>query len=101
MKFIILKSHYMSKDRIILKKDIDICHATATLGYLLEMGTFNKKDDVLILSEDTDSIQIRSKAIYRNTKGYYIKENNKRKYLVNVEEIEQIIKKFKKLLEDK
>lgn len=99
MKFIILKSHYMSKDRIILRKKIDKYNATATLGYLLEMGTFNKNDDVLILSEDTDSIQIRPKAIYKNSKGYYIKEDNKRKYIQNEEEIESYIKYFKNRLE--
>lgn len=100
MKFIILKSHYMSKDRIILREKIDEYNATATLGYLLEMGTFNKNDDVLILNEDTDSIQIRPKAIYKNSKGYYIKENGKREYLANVEKIKHIIKNFKKILED-
>lgn len=74
MKFIILKSYYTSKDRIILKDFIkrgsSLC---ATLGYLLEFGTFNPGDDVLILSEDTDSVQIRPKAIYKNNKGYYIR----------------------------
>lgn len=99
MKFIILKSYYTSKDRIILKDFIkrgsSLC---ATLGYLLEFGTFNPGDDVLILSEDTDSVQIRPKAIYKNNKGYYIKQNNKRKYLDNIEEIEQAIKELKKIL---
>lgn len=89
----------MSKDRIILRKKIDEYNATATLGYLLEMETFNKNDDVLILSEDTDSIQIRPKAIYKNSKGYYIKEDNKRKYIQNEEEIESYIKYFKNRLE--
>lgn len=101
MKFIILSSHYMSKDRIILKRDIDKYHTTATLGYLLEMGTFNQNNDILLLSENTDSIQIRPKAIYKNSKGYYIKDNGKTFYLNNIEEIEQAINKFKKFLEDK
>lgn len=100
MKFIILKSYYTSKDRIILKDFIkrgsSLC---ATLGYLLEFGTFLPSDDILILSEDTDSVQIRPKAIYKNNKGYYIKKDNKRKYLDNVEEIEQVIKKFKEILD--
>lgn len=98
MKFIILKSHYMSKDRIILKENINKYHATATLGYLLEMGTFNQNDDILILSEDTDSIQIRPKAIYKNNKGYYIKQENKRVYLQNNEHIENVIKDFKEAM---
>ena len=98
MKFIILKSHYMSKDRIVLKKDIDEYHSTATLGYLLEFGTFKPSDDILILTEDTDSIQIRPKAIYKNNKGYYIKQDNKRKYLDHIDEIEQVIKNFQKIL---
>ena len=98
MKFIILKSHYMSKDRIILKEKIDKYNATATLGYLLEFGTFKPSADILILSEDTDSVQIRPKAIYKNNKGYYIKQDNKRKYLDNIEEIEQVIKEFKEIL---
>lgn len=95
MKFIILKSHYMSKDRIILKKNINEYHATATLGYLLKMGTFNENDDILVLSEDTDSIQIRPKAIYKNDKGYYIKQDSKRVYLKNTEIIETVIKELK------
>lgn len=100
MKFIILKSYYTSKDRIILKDFIkrgsSLC---ATLGYLLEFGTFNPGDDILILSEDTDSVQIRPKAIYKNNKGYYIKKDNKRKYLDDIEEIEQVIKEFKEILD--
>ena len=99
MKFIILRSHYMSKERIILKRDIDKYHTTATLGYLLEFGTFKPSEYILILSEDTDSVQIRPKAIYKNNKGYYIKKDNKRKYLDNVEEIEKVIKEFKEILD--
>ena len=99
MKFIILKSYYTSKDRIILKENIkkgsSVC---ATLGYLLEIKTFNENDAILILSEDTDSVQIRPRAIYKNNKGYYIKQDNKRKYLDNIEEIEQVIKEFKEIL---
>ena len=99
MKFIILKSYYTSKDRIILKENIkkgsSVC---ATLGYLLEIKTFNENDAILILSEDTDSVQIRPKAIYKNNKGYYIKQDNKRKYLDNINEIEQVIKEFKEIL---
>lgn len=99
MKFIILKSYYTSKERIILKENIkkgsSIC---ATLGYLLEFGTFQPSDDILILTEDTDSVQIRPKAIYKNNKGYYIKQDNKRKYLDNNDEIEQVIKEFKEIL---
>lgn len=101
MKFIILSSHYMTKDRIILKRNIDKYNATATLGYLLEFGTFKPSDSILILSENTDSVQIRPKAIYKNNKGYYIKQDNKRKYLADIEEIENAIKEFKKLLENK
>lgn len=97
MKFIILKSHYTSIDRIILKEKRPCC-PTLTLGYLLTMGTFNENDDILVLSEDTDSIQIRPKAIYKNNKGYYIKIDNKRTYLDNVKEIEQTIKKFKEII---
>ena len=101
MKFIILSSHYMTKDRIILKRNIDKYNATATLGYLLEFGTFKPSDSILILSENTDSVQIRPKAIYKNNKGYYIKQDNKRKYLADIEEIENAIKEFKRLLEEK
>lgn len=97
MKFIILKSYYMSKDRIVLGNH-KIGSGTPTLGYLLKMGTFNENDNILMLSEDTDSIQIRPKAIYKNNKGYYIKVDNKRAYLENIEEIEQVIKEFKKII---
>lgn len=99
MKFIILKSFYTSKDRIIIKDFIKRGNAEcATLGYLLEMGTFNPQDDILVLSEDTDSVQIRPKAIYKNNKGYYIKKDNKRVYLDNVEEIKLAIKDFKEMI---
>ena len=101
MKFIILKSYYTSKDRIILKEFIERgSGASATLGYLLEFGTFTPSDDILILTEDTDSVQIRPKAIYKNNKGYYIKQNNKREYLNNINEIEEKIKEFKEVLEN-
>ena len=98
MKFIILKSHYISKDRIVLKEKCYLYNANATLGYLLKMGTFNENDDILVLSENTDSIQIRPKAIYKNNNGYYIKQDNKRIFLDNIEEIENIIKEFKKIV---
>ena len=98
MKFIILKSHYISKDRIVLKEKCYLYNENATLGYLLKMGTFNENDDILFLSENTDSIQIRPKAIYKNNKGYYIKQDNKRIFLDNIEEIENIIKEFKKIV---
>lgn len=97
MKFIILKSFYMSKDRIILGKH-KTGIGTPTLGYLLEFGTFKPSDDILILSEETDSVQIRPKAIYKNNKGYYIKTDGKRKYLDNIDEIEQVIKEFKEIV---
>ena len=90
----------MSKDRIILKEKIDKYNATATLGYLLEFGTFKPSEDILILSEDTDSVQIRPKAIYKNNKGYYIKQNKKREYLNNINEIEEKINEFKEVLEN-
>lgn len=44
------------------------------------------------------SVQIRPKAIYKNNKGYYIKEDNKRVNLTNVEEIENVIKEFKEII---
>lgn len=100
MKFIILKSYYTSKDRIILKDFIERgSGACATLGYLLEFGTFQPSDNILILTEDTDSVQIRPKAIYKNNKGYYVKTDGKREYLENIDEIEQIIKEFKEILD--
>ena len=37
-------------------------------------------------------------AIYKNNKGYYIKQDNKRIFLDNIEEIENIIKEFKKIV---
>lgn len=98
MKFIILNSYYMSKDRVILKEPKRCSSKTATLGYLLTIRTFNENDDILVLSEDTDSVQIRPKAIYKNNKGYYIKEDNKRVYLSNVKEIENVIKEFKEII---
>lgn len=99
MKFIILNSYYVSKDRIILKEPKRCSSKTATLGYLLTIRTFNENDNILVLSEDTDSVQIRPKAIYKNNKGYYIKEDNKRTYLTNIEEIENVMKEFKEFLE--
>lgn len=98
MKFIILESYYTSKDRIILKEARRCSSKVATLGYLLKKGTFNENDDILVLTEDTDSIQIRPKAIYKNNKGYYIKQDNKRVYLENIEEIENVIKEFKEII---
>ena len=53
----------------------------------------------MCIRDSTDSVQIRPRAIYKNSKGYYIKQDNKRKYLDNVEEIEQVIKEFKEILD--
>ena len=98
MKFIILKSHYMSKDRVVLKEKCYPYNATATLGYLLTIRTFNENDDILVLDEASDSVQIRPKAIYKNSQGYYILKDNKRVYLDNVEEIESVIKELKEII---
>lgn len=98
MKFIILKSHYMSKDRVVLKENCYPYNATATLGYLLTIRTFNENDDILVLEENTDSVQIRPKAIYKNNQGYYILKDSKRVYLDNVEEIENAIKELKEMI---
>ena len=96
---VILKSLsiYNSKDRVVLysKDGYDF-----TLGYLNKTATFDDAQGFLIMSEQ-DSIQIRPKAIYKNDKGYYVKTDNKKRYLSSeeVETTEIIIGAMKPRLE--
>ena len=70
-----------------------------TLAYLLTMGTFDISTPYKILY-NTDSIQIRPKAIYKNNKGYYKKVDNKMVYFTTevVNDIEDAIIRFKSYL---
>lgn len=95
MKFVMVRdySHDLSKDKVIIgkaRKTYMEGYESVTLAYLKKMGDFNENDKY-ILVRNTDSVQIRPKAIYKNNKGYYILENNKRVYLDNIKEIEKAI----------
>lgn len=98
MKFVMIRdySHDLSKDKVIIgkiKKDYMEGYESVTLAYLKRIGDFNE-DDKYIIIRNTNSVQIRPKAIYKNTKGYYILEDNKRVYLDNIKQIEKAIQDF-------
>ena len=116
MKFVMIKEYdyNLSSDKIILgevqehytgsytngEKYETVLNHKITLAYLLKMGSFEENKDYNILV-NTDSVQIRPKAIYKNEKGYYRKDNNcKRQYFEGQNEVDIInaIKKFKHYL---
>lgn len=102
MKYIMIWTYTwdMSKDRILIgnikRRGVNYY---ITLGYLLEFGTFDEKEDFLLLDNASDSIQIRPKAIYKNSKGYYIKDEKRTYINEQKEEIEKYIEKAKQYLE--
>ena len=117
MKFVMIREydHDLSKDKVIIgeikEKYISrytdgttkeqILKYKISIAYLLKMGDFNEDYEFNILV-NTASVQIRPKAIYKNDKGYYIKNDSKRRYLNKEEviEVEKCIDKFKKYLEE-
>lgn len=109
MEFVMIKDYenIMSKEKIILGSIVEewsnwhIKH-TITLSYFLKINGFDENDEYKII-HDTDSIQIRPKAIYKNDKGYYKKLDNKRIYFNEdeVKEIEEAIAKYKNYLGEK
>lgn len=115
MKFVMIREydHDVSKDKIIIGeiiRDYYIMKKPSStkrsiykisLAYLSKMGSF-KEDEEYNLLINTDSVQIRPKAIYKNDQGYYRKEDGKRLYLgdEHVKEVEQAIEKFKKYIEE-
>ena len=98
MQFVMINEYAWdsSNDKVIISKG----DKTLTLAYLLRIEDFNQDNKFNIL-HNTDSIQIRPKAIYKNEKGYYKKVDNKRIYFTEEEtkEIENTIEKFKKYIE--
>lgn len=117
MKFAMIREYSwdLSKDKIILGEinKSYIAHFTdgtskpsklqykISIAYLLKMGSFDENNEYNILV-NTDSIQIRPKAIYKNEKGYYKKDDGKRVFFNEdeVKEIEESIDKFKKYIKD-
>lgn len=101
MQFVMIKEYDwdLSKDKVIIGT-IEEGKRTITLAYLLVIADFDKDGEYNILY-NTDSVQIRPKAIYKNAKGYYKKLDNKRIYLNQKEtqEVELAIEKFKRFLD--
>lgn len=101
MKFTMIKEFdwNLSKDKIILGEYSDKRNMkyTVTLAYFIEIADFDMNDEYKIIY-NTDSIQIRPKAVYKNEKGYYKKVDNKRVY-INKEEVEEIEKRIAKYKE--
>lgn len=100
MQFVMIKefSWDLSKDKVIIGKNKD---ENISIAYLLVIADFDQDYDFNII-RNTESVQIRPKAIYKNDKGYYKKVDGKREYFNEdrVKEIEQAIEKFKKYLEE-
>mgnify|MGYP006943514188 CR=1 FL=1 len=108
MKFVMIKDHSwnLSKDKIILgeyESPLNNIKHTITLAYLRTIKDFNEDDDYILIN-NTDSIQIRPKAIYKETNEwdtkYYRLEDNKKVYFNNPEkeEIDNAIRKFEAYL---
>ena len=93
----------LSKDKIKLGVYVDNDMSyIVTLAYFNQIEDFDMKDEYKIIY-NTDSIQIRPKAIYKNKDGYYRKKDNKRFYFdkAEVERIEKAISKYKNYLTSK
>lgn len=54
-----------------------------------------KEDGLTVLTSDTDSIQIRPKQLFKNTKGYYYKLGSSREY-VKTEAVEEFLSDISK-----
>lgn len=118
MKFVMIKEYSwdLSKDKVIIGEisENKITYYTdgtskpttitskISIAYLQSMGDFNEDEEYNIVL-NTSSIQIRPKAIYRNSKGYYKKDNGKRIFFndKDTKEIEEAIDKFKSYLKNK
>lgn len=100
---------YTSKDRFLIvereekyyRNDDNLRLVRYFCCALIEVTRDWKEDDEFPIVSDTDSIQIRPKAIFKSSKGYYYK-SNKTVYLTGdeVKEMETFIKKYKKNLVD-
>lgn len=117
MKFVMIREFEwdLSKDKLVIgevTKDYICKYVDGTeepktrkykisLAYLSKMGSFNENEEYNVLL-NTDSVQIRPKAIYKNDQGYYRKEDGKRLYLgdEHTEEVENAIEKFQEYLKE-
>lgn len=115
MKFVMIKEydHDLSKDKVIVGEireeytskyeDGRTAKGTFTykvsIAYLLVIADFDQDYDFNII-HNTESVQIRPKAIYKNDKGYYKKVDNKRVFFNEKEviEIEKAIDLYKEYL---
>lgn len=101
MQFVMIKDSRwnVSKDKVIIR-DGKNGECVLTLAYLLVIADFDKDYEYNMIY-NTESVQIRPKAIYKNNKGYYKKIDNTRIYLnkKEVQEVEEAIEKFKRYLE--
>ena len=98
---------YTSKDRFLIvereekyyRNDDSLRLVRYFCCALIEVTRDWKEDDKFPVVSDTDSIQIRPKAIFKSPKGYYYK-SNKTVYLtdVEVEQMNQFINNFLKQL---
>lgn len=95
MKFVMIKEydHDLSKDKIIIgeitkkhtiryesgkTEEITLTNKIS-IAYLLVIADFDQDYDFNIIY-NTESVQIRPKAIYKNDKGYYKKVDGKREF---------------------
>jgi hypothetical protein len=114
MKFAVNKTiSYTNDDRVLIferNEDYFNNGYTRLVKYLvcalIEVTRDWNDDDELPIVSDTDSIQIRPKAIFKSSKGYYYKNSSgrgksaKTVYLTDseVNEMKEFIKKFKEYL---
>ena len=117
MKFVMIKEydHDLSKDKVIVgeiteqydgqyedgRKFTSTLKYKISIAYLLVIADFDQDYDFNII-HNTESVQIRPKAIYKNDKGYYKKVDNKRVFFNEKEviEIEKAIDLYKEYLKN-
>ena len=110
MKFVILNDYSNSKDRLRVKSDEPIpiipeFKEVKTVGVLIEVvKDFDPYSDEIQIVRNTDSFQVRPKAIFANKKNdYYWMYEGKRVYLSEneVEELDRFLVKVRAMEEQK
>jgi hypothetical protein len=90
IKLVKVESYYPGKDRMIIGKidkesyENDIC--LAVLVIVIE--DFKPNELINDVLRETDSYQIRPKALYKNTRGVFFKDEKERRYLTLQEKID-------------
>lgn len=98
--FRLVKSFHNSKDKLIVgeTKFSERLMEPVSVAILVNVTENFELNNVVEIIDDTDSFQIRPKAIHMNSKGYYYKLNSSPVYLTDdqIKDMEVYISRAKK-----